>query len=343
MYHKHSCCNNIDKNKHNFKKIGKPKITIVIPAYKTKETHLRRAIDIIVEQNFKKWELIVINDGADSKVKDIVFSYQDKISVGYINQYSQIRYFETANAHGGPSKSRNIGLKNARGEYIFFHDHDDYLFSRENQKSVLYNMYNEANSLNLDILLFNIYVDSGDKSETYISWKDAFEPFNKDNSTFDINILNFNAIWNNLFKTKFLKRNKIYFNEKLKIGSDFEIYYRYIFLTHNIKFSNNAYYAYNVSSKNSMIHSCGNIYKGFLMIKYIKKTLIQNDLYYKSRLKLIKNFAGIFFHDIPIDTIIYNKKKRNYVRKYLKLLDITNADLLQLSNKEKLFLELILK
>lgn len=77
------------------------------------EKYLRHAIDSILNQTFKDFELIIVNDGSTDQTKHIITSYNDERIV-LLNQKNQ-----------GVAQSLNNGLRIARGEYVRRHDADD--------------------------------------------------------------------------------------------------------------------------------------------------------------------------------------------------------------------------
>jgi glycosyltransferase involved in cell wall biosynthesis len=79
------------------------------------EKYLRETIDSIVNQIYKDWELVIINDGSTDSTESIIYEY--------INQDYPIIYHYQENH--GLGYSRNEALKRSQGEYIAFIDHDD--------------------------------------------------------------------------------------------------------------------------------------------------------------------------------------------------------------------------
>jgi len=56
-----------------------PTVSVLMPVYNTQETHLREAIDSILNQTFKDFELLILNDySTDPNVEKVVLSYNDK-------------------------------------------------------------------------------------------------------------------------------------------------------------------------------------------------------------------------------------------------------------------------
>lgn len=91
-----------------------PRCSVVMPVYNTKEAYLREAIESILQQTYKDFELIVVDDFSDAFVRSVVESYTD----------SRIRYYRLT-AQSGAAAARNRALDVARGEFIAFLDSDD--------------------------------------------------------------------------------------------------------------------------------------------------------------------------------------------------------------------------
>ena len=90
------------------------RISVIIPVYNT-EQYLSRCLDSILSQSFDDFELLLIDDGSTDSSGAICDSYAEKDS--------RVRVFHKEN--GGVSSARNLGLDNAKGEWIYFVDSDD--------------------------------------------------------------------------------------------------------------------------------------------------------------------------------------------------------------------------
>ena len=93
-----------------------PTISVIVPVYNT-EKYLRRCIDSVLAQTYQDFELLLIDDGS----KDSSGAICDE----YAAQDARVKVFHKEN--GGVSSARNVGLDNARGEWITFVDSDDYI------------------------------------------------------------------------------------------------------------------------------------------------------------------------------------------------------------------------
>ena len=94
-------------------KMVKNLVSVVIPVY-NRESTIKRAVDSVLCQTYSDIEVIVVDDGSTDNTVKIVNGYQDK-RVRVICQKER----------GGANKARNIGIANAKGEYIAFQDSDD--------------------------------------------------------------------------------------------------------------------------------------------------------------------------------------------------------------------------
>lgn len=92
-----------------------PKISVIMAVYNT-EKYLDESVNSILNQTFKDFEFIIINDDSTDSSFDILQRYQKKDKrITLINNKKNI----------GPAGSRNIGIKMAKGKYIAILDSDD--------------------------------------------------------------------------------------------------------------------------------------------------------------------------------------------------------------------------
>ncbi|MGD8447855.1 MAG: glycosyltransferase [Desulfobacterales bacterium] len=93
------------------KKQKKPRVSVIIPTY-NRGWIIREAIDSVMVQDYRDFELIVVDDGSTDNTPDILDSFRDEIRV--LRQENQ-----------GVSAARNRGLATASGRFIAFLDSDD--------------------------------------------------------------------------------------------------------------------------------------------------------------------------------------------------------------------------
>ena len=93
-------------------------ISIIVPIYNV-ENYLRQCLDSIMNQTYRNFECLLINDGSSDNSEDICREY--------VSKDSRFRYFEKEN--GGVSSARNLGIECSGGAYITFIDADDWVDS----------------------------------------------------------------------------------------------------------------------------------------------------------------------------------------------------------------------
>lgn len=91
-----------------------PKVSVLMPVYKTNEKYLREAIESILSQTFEDFEFLILDDCPEDDREEIIKSYKDK----------RIKYYKNEK-NLGITLSRNKLIDMAQGEYLAVIDHDD--------------------------------------------------------------------------------------------------------------------------------------------------------------------------------------------------------------------------
>lgn len=142
-------------------KKNKIKFSIIVPNY-NKDKYINECLSSIISQTYKNYEIIVIDDGSTDN------------SLNEIRKFNVSLYYTDRLQAGG---ARNLGIKNASGEYIIFLDSDDYL-SNNKVLEELDNLIDDE-----DLIFFNYVMDKyGDVSEKLDVSGDIYERIAK--STF---------------------------------------------------------------------------------------------------------------------------------------------------------------
>lgn len=95
------------------------KYSFIVPVYNT-EKYLKKCLDSLVNQTYKDFEIILVNDGSTDKSSNIISKYQKK--------YKNIIVIDKENE--GLSMARNRGVQKSSGKYIIFVDSDDYVSNK---------------------------------------------------------------------------------------------------------------------------------------------------------------------------------------------------------------------
>jgi glycosyltransferase involved in cell wall biosynthesis len=89
-----------------------PKVSVIIPLYNGKK-YILETLNSVLNQTFKDFEVIVIDDGSKDNSKEVLEKYLDRI-----------RYIYQENS-GSPAAAKNRGIKESKGEFLAFMDQDD--------------------------------------------------------------------------------------------------------------------------------------------------------------------------------------------------------------------------
>lgn len=97
-------------------------VSVIIPFYSGREW-LVEAIDSVINQTYHNIEVLLVNDGSKEDISDIIEHYDHRL-----------RYFRKEN--GGAATARNLGIREAKGDYIAFMDSDDFWLPEKTEKQV---------------------------------------------------------------------------------------------------------------------------------------------------------------------------------------------------------------
>lgn len=103
-------------------------VSVITPAYNC-ELFIEYTIESVINQTYKNWEMIIVNDCSTDNTFDILKKYSEKDNrIKIIN----------LNKNVGVSEARNIAIRNAVGKYIAFLDSDDLWTSEKLEKQVMF-------------------------------------------------------------------------------------------------------------------------------------------------------------------------------------------------------------
>lgn len=180
-------------------------VSVIIPFYKN-INELKRAINSIVKQTHKKLEIIVIDDGNNKKLNIESHDFQN---IKLIKNKTNM----------GASYSRNVGIKNAKGQYIAFLDSDDEFMPEKIEKQLIFMIKNNTD------FSFTSYIR---KSTSEISIDCSCNPkFLKLKCISNCNI----ATPTVMIKKELLEKHNLRYDENIKYGEDV------IFYLNNFKYT----------------------------------------------------------------------------------------------------------
>lgn len=257
-----------------------PEISIIVPVYNV-ENYLEKCIDSILNQTFKNFELILVDDGSTDRSGEICDKYKS-----LDNRISVIH-----KVNGGLSDARNAGIEVAIGNYIGFVDSDDYIHPQ--MYEILYN----------NIIKYNADIAMCD----YIKYEsNDFYKYQKDNCGIEVynNIDCLNLIFGEKEGHCITPCNKIYnrqlFNDlRFEVGRIYEdrlISHRILYASKKTIFIPNILYFYrqrkgSISNSEFSIKSLDSLYAHRDTMIFLNN--ISSDIKFKSQ----EVYVYYFFHD----------------------------------------------
>lgn len=179
-----------------------PKISVLVPVYNVEKT-LDRCMESILNQTFKDYEIIMVDDGSTDSSGAICDKYAEK--------YDFVSVIHKENEGLGPT--RDAGVLAAKGEYVYHCDSDDWL-----KEDLLEKSYNAISENDADVVIFgydmydkkdlsklfgSVSIDSG----VYIGKDEVRRLFVKHYHNAFIVL----TAWNRLYKRSFLIDNELFF------------------------------------------------------------------------------------------------------------------------------------
>lgn len=223
-----------------------PKVSIVVPVYNT-GNYLARCLDSLLAQTLNDIEIIAVNDGSTDDSEEILKQYAKRDP--------RIKVIDKQN--GGISSARNIGVSQARGEYIGFVDSDDWVDA---------NMYEELHNAAVvnkaGIVMCSYIREFGTHSKTKVfALPDRVYYHNQEVHTKVLRRLvgplheemanpefldAWGTVWTKLYRAEIIKDNHIEFTDLKEIGTNedllFNIYASYY--SESFLFINKPFYHY---------------------------------------------------------------------------------------------------
>lgn len=195
-------------------------ISIIIPVYNV-EKYLKQCLDSVLEQTYTDFEVIMVDDGSTDSSYDICLDYCEK----------DIRFNALQKENGGASSARNVGIQNAKGDYIFFLDSDDWL-----EPTALEEMISTAKDQNADLVFCEAQAVDDEEHVLTNNWYSYKHPYETASSYSIMSRMmeqkEFHvAIWMLLLDRSIFTDNDLFFKEGI-IYEDMIISYQFYCLAH---------------------------------------------------------------------------------------------------------------
>ena len=221
-------------------------ISIIVPVYNSEQT-LNRCIDSILGQTYRNFELLLINDGSLDRSGEICDEYAQ--------QDSRVKVFHKEN--GGVSSARNVGLDNARGEWITFCDSDDTVTAEwlQNAASICSGK---------ELVVQGFYPSNPEGFHTSGKFEKCDLPVVQGLS-YLYKCSAFGYVWNKMFLGRVISEQAIRFCSDLTFKEDEVFSLQYCVYISRIQFSDKQGYYYNVPDWDNKNHDHNDFEVSFLI------------------------------------------------------------------------------
>jgi GT2 family glycosyltransferase len=204
-----------DKNEKKILEQENPLVSIIMTTMNRKKI-IRSSINSVINQTYDKWELIIINDGGEN-IQEVINTFDD----------SRIRYIHLEKNYG-KSYANNIGIDNAKGEFIAYLDDDDRWYS--NHLEIIINELMKNKNRNFaytDYVKVECIIDN-ELQEQFPVKKEVIE--NQTARVFFVNEINFIPNFSMVHKKELYDKVGKY-DLKLNYYEDWDIIRRFSFVT----------------------------------------------------------------------------------------------------------------
>lgn len=284
----------------------KPIISVIIPCFNV-EKYIKKAIKSVLKQKivydaskYDGLEIICVNDCSLDGTLKVLSKFKAR--------YNNIRIVSLPN-NSGPSVCRNVGIREAEGEFIAFVDSDDWIEKGTFQKAL------DAMEDDVDLVYWNVRVV---KSRGIFYYKQVKEWF--DRSLFvgkralnDFMFLQFTPeCWSKFFRASLIKEKNVAFPEGL-IHEDFAFLWNYLVWCRNVVCLDEKLYNY-YQRKNSIVYKMKTKevvnFDKFYVCDYIVDYLRKYNLFDK-----YKDVFKLFFEQI-VDSMLWDIEDKQKVLDY---------------------------
>lgn len=242
-----------------------PEVSVIVPIYKI-EQYLPKCIESILDQSFKNFELVLVDDGSPDNCP--------KICDDYAKNDDRVKVVHKEN--GGLLSARKAGLEAAKGEFIAFVDGDDWV-----DKFYLETLFKLAKANDADLVVTGQFREFDGKIET-IKPKEA-GVYNEDKiKSYIIPNAIYNGrfcehgistyVWNKLYRRELLYKILMDVPNEIIMGEDAAITYSYLSITKRLVISRIPLYYYR-QRHDSIVKSLENP-----KIEYYRLGLLMNFL-----------------------------------------------------------------
>ena len=301
-----------------------PLTTIVVPVYNTKTT-IDRTIESIINQTYYDLEIILIDDGSVDGTSQVCDEWTKRdMRIKCIHKHNE-----------GLGLTRNRGIAEAKGKYIFFIDSDDYI-----ENNMVADLIRKAEEYNADIVSSNFFF--GDRIETCILKEGLYcndtiveyllprllgrLKYGQDD------FLNVSSC-TKLYSTSFLRKNNIICkSEREYIWEDMALNFECLLKAERIYIVQECYYHYCYNDDSlTHIYDSNKIDRIIKMYSYFQKMISVNNLVDEAKDRL--NYSVMGNIRMCIKQVVFYRSKKEAIKEIKRICG--NQDVHRISKEIK--------
>ena len=292
----------------------RPLISIIIPVYNA-EVYLKECLESIKNQSYSNFEVLIVDDGS--------LDNTSKISKQYEKEDNRFKYLYQDNA--GPSVARNTGIKQSKGEYIWFVDADDWI---EKDSLQVFVAVLKEYDYKLDIFSFDFFKEYSNKKKI-ISNSINGQLNNDEFLDVVLSLKNhFGLVWSGIYSAKVIKENNIFFDMEISQSEDVDFVVRLSIKANNIFIDSHALYHYRVTKESLSRKYREGIANNYLLaLQKIEKCVMtcDNGALFDSFLDNVKG-AVIY---IILNDYFHPNNKKSYFYKCKEVSELLKIDIVK--------------
>lgn len=305
------------------------KVSIIVPVYNA-EKYLGKTIESILQQEYFKIELILINDGSKDNSSRICNDYE----------HIDPRVVVIHQDNKGVSTARNVGLDKATGEYIGFVDADDCI--KPNMYKAMIHRMEEFDAQMVMGGYEKVNAATGERTVVRLPYEDLGEKDIVDKVIYQMAFWNcrkkgeylstlYGSAWPNLYRADIIEGYNIKFNEGVALGEDMIFNLQYLLKVKRIAFVNMPLYEYYMYPVSSTRGKRPHMWEQYLTLLHETERVLEEtygdnpDLRFNVNMQKIHFATSVIEEQVCTDSHINTKQKLMDIKKITESRDIREA------------------
>ena len=295
-----------------------PFLSIIIPAYNV-EQYLEQCVDSVLKQDFKDFEVLLVDDGSTDST--------GQLCDNYVAKDERVRVIHKRN--GGLVSARKAGIKEAKGRYIGYVDGDDWISGDMYEK-----MCHQAEKEGADIVICDFFSAYREKNTpmTHNMNGGVFERDELESKIYPSMLCKgqyfsfgfYPALWCKIFRKEVIEANQLNVEERIKLGEDAACFYEAMLDARKVVYLKGEYCYYYRMRSSSISHSMvKEFYTNdiFLLLEGMNQEFQTREKWLKVLLPQLNLYACYMLDNMLTPHLRFNELflKKNLQKELLKI------------------------